>query len=88
MKTPDYSHIVNPDRIAWCCDQTNITLAELGKSLKISPKRLQEGRLTSEEARMLWEYFGYSHFFFIAKGVPKKPAHANIIGMATYQQDS
>ena len=86
MKPPQYSNFFNPDRIAWCCDQANITLAELGKTLKISPKRLQEGKLTSNEMYRLVKYFGYTHFFFVADGVPKKAAHAVMFRTVANQQ--
>ena len=72
MKTPHYVPLINPARIAWCCDQTNITLADLGKALRVSPKRLQEGKLTYKEERRMTEYFGYDGIFFMLDGVPKK----------------
>ena len=86
MKTPDYDTIINPDRIAWCCGQANITLAELGKALKINPKRLQGGKLTYDEVYKLEQYFGYSQLFFVADGIPKKAAHAVMFRTVANQQ--
>ena len=67
---------VNPGRIAWCCDQTNITLAELGEALNISAERLQEGNLTFNQMCRLERHFGCPPYFFKGKGRPKNPAHA------------
>ena len=64
---------VNPDRIAWCCDERGITVTKLSEYLGIDSARLdtaslREDGLTFNQLRKLATFFNHGVLFFLESG--------------------
>jgi Zn-dependent peptidase ImmA (M78 family) len=65
--------IVNPERIAWCCAEREITADDLAASVGISPATIarvmnHEGGMTFNQLRKIAEYFHRGVLFFLEPG--------------------
>ena len=66
-------HSINPERLAWCCADYDITPEELSAELKIaisSLNRTLEGEegITFNQLRKIADYFGRGALFFLESG--------------------
>lgn len=64
---------INPQRLAWCCDNHGITPQELAAQLGIVPLRLEavlagKDGLTFNQLRQIADYFGRGVLFFLEEG--------------------
>lgn len=66
----DHIHLINPDRITWCCTDRGITTDELAKDVNIAPTNMEkvmagEPGLTFGQLNRIAEYFGRGALFFL-----------------------
>lgn len=64
---------INPDRIAWCCADHDITPGELASELGIAAASIErvmdgQGGMTFNQLRKMAEYFGRGVLFFLETG--------------------
>ena len=73
---------INPKRIAWCCDDFNITLDELARATNIAPGTLRalmhnNDGITVRQLSRIAEYFGRGILFFGGESpVDEKKIHS------------
>lgn len=72
---------INPDRIAWCCSDREITPGELASELGIAESSMEsvmagKDGLTFNQLRRIAEYFGRGVLFFL-EAEPVDEAHAH-----------
>lgn len=64
---------INPERLAWCCDDYDITLGDLASELNIALASLErvmngEDGITFNQLRKIADYFGRGVLFFLESG--------------------
>lgn len=64
---------INPERIAWCCDDYDITPGDLTSEVGIAATSIErmmagEGGITFNQLRKIAEYFGRGVLFFLEDG--------------------
>ena len=78
---------INPDRVAWCCNDRDISVEELAKKVGIAADRLAaiiQGKdgLTFLQLRKLAEFFNRGVLFFLEAG-PAKPTKLHSVQFRT-----